>query len=91
MEPPVYRDGPGILERLVKVLPETLDCLLLRPVQVQRCTNGVQVLRQNDILKGIFPPKVDFIKKLLDSNRSVISTMIHNDEPEVAGQKPKIF
>ena len=47
VEPPVDRNGPRVLERLVEVLPETVGGFLLRPVEVQRRPDRVQVLKRN--------------------------------------------
>jgi hypothetical protein len=49
VEPPVYRDGPSVLERLVEVFPEELDSLILGPIQVKRSPDCVQILKKRSI------------------------------------------
>ena len=46
VKPPIDRDGPSVLQRFVEVLSEAFHRFLLQPVQVQRRSDRVQVLRR---------------------------------------------
>ena len=50
MEPPVERDLPGVLERLVKVLAEVLQGVqLVAPVQLEGGANDVEILLRAEL------------------------------------------